>query len=125
MSKYIIALVGIGVLITSLTINYFLFNKYDAERNKVKTLELQTATLQLTLDYEHKQQEDNDKKIADFKIAIDEITAQRESYRRKMQEALKKDENLKTWADTELPGYVRESFNRVRIDEGTPSSGNR
>lgn len=121
MIKFVAALIGIGILGTSLLGNYFLLNKYDAERDKVKVLEITAATLKVTMDYERKQQQENDEKIASFKIEIDNIASQRDSYRRKMQEALKKDENLNAWASSRLPDYVRESFKRVR-DEGSSAS---
>lgn len=130
MIKYVAALVGIGILGTSLLGCYFLFNKYDAERDKVKDLEIQAATLQTTLDYERKQQAQNDQKIAEYKQSLDEIAAQRDSFRRQAQEAMKKDAKFKSWADTEIPDFVRNSLghkpsNGVRSEGNAGNPGNR
>lgn len=125
MIKYVAALIGIGILGTSLLGCYFLFNKYDAERDKVKDLEIQAATLQTTLEYERKKQAENDAKVAQFKQEIDQITAQRDLFIRKAKEAMNSDPKLKTWADTRLPEYVRNSLGRVREQGSTANSGSR
>ena len=125
MIKYAPALIGIGFLAALLVGFYLLFNKYEAERDKVKDLEIQAATLQTTLDYERKKQAENDAKVAQFKQEIDQITAQRDLFIRKAKEAMNSDPKLKSWAETPLPDYVRNSLGRVREQGNSASPSNR
>ena len=125
MIKYAPALIGIGFLAALLVGFYLLFNKHEAERDKVKDLEIQAATLQTTLDYERKKQAENDAKVAQFKQEIDQITAQRDLFIRKAKEAMNSDPKLKSWAETPLPDYVRNSLGRVREQGNSASPSNR
>ena len=125
MLKYVPALVGVGFVIALLAGIYILFNKYEDSRDQVKTLEIQAATLQTTLEYERKKQEENDTKVAQFKQEIDNITAQRDLFIRKAKEAINNDPKLKTWADTRLPDYVRNSLGGVRKQGSSANPGNR
>ena len=121
MLKYVPALVVVGFVIALLAGIYILFNKYEDSRDRVKALEIQAATLQTTLEYERKKQEENDTKVAQFKQEIDNITAQRDLFIRKAKEAMNSDPKLKTWADTRLPDYVRNSLGRMR-EQGSPAN---
>ena len=125
MNKYVVPLFFAGILVASLFVSYFFFSRYEAEKENNIKLNLEIEKTKLVLDYERKQWEENDQKIAKFKEEVDRLSAQRDSYRRQMQEAMKKDEKLNSWANTQLPDYVRESFKRMWLERNTPSTNNR
>lgn len=125
MNKNVVPLFFAGILVASLFVSYFFFSRYETEKENNIKLNLEVEKTKLVLDYERKQWEENDQKIAKFKEEVDRLSAQRDSYRRQMQEAMKKDENLNSWANTRLPDYVRESFKRMWVERNTPSPGNR
>lgn len=125
MNKYVVPLFFAGILVASLFVSYFFFSRYETEKENNIKLNLEVEKTKRVLDYERKQWEENDQKIAKFKEEVDRLSAQRDSYRRQMQEAMKKDENLNSWANTRLPDYVRESLKRMWDERNTPSPGNR
>lgn len=125
MNKYVVPLFFAGILAASLFVSCFFFSRYETEKENNIKLNLEVEKTKLVLDYERKQWEENDQKIAKFKEEVDRLSAQRDSYRRQMQEAMKKDENLNSWANTRLPDYVRESFKRMWDERNTSSTRNR
>lgn len=125
MNRYVVPLFFAGILVASLFVSYFFFSRYETEKENNIKLNLEVEKTKLVLDYERKQWEENDQKIAKFKEEVDRLSAQRDSYRRQMQEAMKKDENLNSWANTQLPDYVRESFKRMWLERSTSSTHNR
>ena len=130
MGQYTIGLVAAGVLAASIFGNWFLFKDNNAKQDEISSLKIESAITKTTLDYERKQQAQNDQKIAEYKQSLDEIAAQRDSFRRQAQEAMKKDAKFKSWADTELPDFVRSSLghkpsNGVRSEGNAGNPGNR
>ena len=130
MGQYTIGLVAAGVLAASIFGNWFLFKDNNAKQDEISSLKIESAITKTTLDYERKQQAQNDQKIAEYKQSLDEIAAQRDSFRRQAQEAMKKDAKFKSWADTELPDFVRNSLghkpsNGVRSEGNAGNPGNR
>lgn len=123
MNKYIVPLFFAGILVASLLVSYILFNKYEKEKEINTLLRSEIEGTKLVLAYELKQWKENDQKIAKFKEDIDKLSAQRDSYRRQMQEAMKKDEKLNSWANDKLPDYVRDSFKRMWLERNPPSPG--
>lgn len=123
MGQYTIGLVAAGVLAASIFGNWFLFKDNNAKQDEISSLKIESAITKTTLDYERKQQAQNDQKIAEYKQSIDEIAAQRDSFRRQAQEAMKKDAKFKSWADTELPDFVRSSLGH-KPPNGVRSEGN-
>ena len=123
MGQYAIGLVAAGVLAASIFGNYFLFKENNAKQDEISGLKIESAITKTTLDYERKQQAQNDQKIAEYKQSLDEIAAQRDSFRRQAQEAMKKDAKFKSWADTELPDFVRKSLGR-KPPNGMRGEGN-
>ena len=130
MGQYTIGLVVAGVLAASIFGNWFLFKDNNAKQDEISSLKIESAITKTTLDYERKQQAQNDQKIAEYKQSLDEIAAQRDWFRRQAQEAMKKDAKFKPWADTEIPDFVRNSLghkpsNGVRSEGNAGNPGNR
>ena len=108
--NWTLGLVGAGVLAVLVWGNVFFYNKFDNERANSQKLELSLATTELTLKHTQEKQAENDAKVAQYQEEIQKVAAQRDSYYRKAQEAMKKDAEFKTWSDTKLPAFVRSSI---------------
>ena len=121
-SKWVLPLFGVGVLAASLLGNWILYSRLDSEKAKSHKLELSLATTTLTLEHKIKEQQENDQKVLAFQQEIKNLSAQRDLYYRRTQEAMKKDEKFNSWANTELPDYARAVLDRVRQGNSASAS---
>lgn len=112
------------MLAASLLGNWFLYSRLDSEKEKSHKLELSLATTTLTLEHKIKEQQENDQKVLAFQQEIKNLSAQRDLYYRRTQEAMKKDEKFNSWTNTELPDYVRAVLDRMRQENSASPSNN-
>ena len=122
MWRFVLALVGIGVLGSSFFANWYLLQRVQALVDEKAKIEIQAASMQTALDFKEKIQQENDRRLKEFQAAVNQLTAQRDSYRRKMQEALTVDKEFSSWASGKLPAYVRESFAGMRRERESARS---
>lgn len=108
--NWTLGLVGAGILAVLVWGNVFFYNKFDNERANSQKLELSLTTTQLEFKHVLEKQAENDAKVKDYQDELQKVAAQRDSYWRKVQEAMKKDAEFKTWSDTKLPAFVRGSI---------------
>lgn len=121
-TKWVLPLFGVGVLAASLLGNWILYSRLDSEKEKSHKLELSLANTTLTLEHKIKEQQENDQKVLAFQQEIKKLSAQRDLYYRRTQEAMKKDEKFNSWANTELPDYARAVLARVRQGNSASAS---
>ena len=118
----IVVILGLGFLIASLAANYFLFrSREDLAQQKVQA-ELHAEQTQQALEVREQELKDNDAKVAQYQKEAESLRLQRDNYRRKMQEALKSDDEFSNWANAPVPVFVRESFKQLRKERKSCAS---
>ena len=124
--NWTLGLVGAGVLAVLVWGNVFFYNKFDGERANSQKLELSLVETELTLKHTKEKQAEYDAKVTQYQEEIQKVAAQRDSYYRKAQEAMKKDAEFNSWANTKLPAFVRNSLGYQWMrGESTTSPDNR
>lgn len=110
------------ILAASVGINWFLYSDNLGLSEKKAEVEIRAATLENVLEYRKTEAERNEAKLADYQKTIHTLTVQKDSYKRRMQEAMRHDKELSEWASTNLPAHIIEQLGRMRKERSQRSS---
>ena len=109
-----LSLLGVGVLGISLLGNYYLYGEVKEISEAKAKMETRATELEVTLKFKEAEYLKNDTKIAKYQEQVNQLTSQRDSYRKKTQEAMRNDASFNTWGNTLAHPYVTSSFQRLR-----------
>ena len=122
MSKLLVLALSV-LLAASFGLNYFLYRDvWKLAEDKAAQL-ADIARLNSELDYRLKERQRHEELLKEYQDKVNQISAQRDYYRRQTQEALKHDAELAQWAATRLPVFVTDTLKRLREERSKADNG--
>ena len=119
-----IGLIGlVSLLLASMFANWWLLRETSSLSGDLSVSRANEAVLRSTLETLRQQSEVADASTSEYINAIQTLRKERDSLRRAVQSARKTDADYKQWADTQLPRFVVDKYNRVH--ETSSSTGSR
>lgn len=112
----------VALLIASLLFNWYLYEEAKKLAIESTRYQIEAEGLQKSLEIKLQESKKNEETLKKYQAELNNITAQRDSYRRKMQEALKDDTEFAGWSADRLPAFVTDSFKRLRKERSDTSS---
>lgn len=118
-----IGLIGlVSLLLASMFANWWLLREASSLSGDLSVSRANEAALRSTLETLKQQSEAADASTSEYISTIQTLRKERDSLRRAVQSARKTDADYRKWADTVLPRFVVDKYNRMHKD-ATASDG--
>ena len=109
-----IGLIGlVSLLLASMFANWWLLRETSSLSGDLSVSRANEAVLRSTLETLKQQSEAADASMDEYINAIQALRKERDSLRRAVQSARKTDADYRKWADTVLPRFVVDKYNRM------------
>ena len=119
-----IGLIGlVSLLLASMFANWWLLRETSSLSGDLSVSRANEAVLRSTLETLKQQSEAADASMDEYINAIQALRKERDSLRRAVQSARKTDADYRKWADTVLPRFVVDEYNRMH--EASDPTGSR
>lgn len=119
-----IGLIGlVSLLLASMFANWWLLRETSSLSGDLSISRANEAVLRSTLETLRQQSEAADASTSEYVNTIQTLRKERDSLRRAVQSARKTDADYRKWADTVLPRFVVDKYNRMH--EGSSSASSR
>ena len=118
-----IGLIGlVSLLLASMFANWWLLRETSSLSGDLSVSRANEAVLQSTLETLKQQSEAADVSTSEYISTIQTLRKERDSLRRAVQSARKTDADYRKWADTVLPRFVVDKYNRMHEASSSASS---
>ena len=118
-----IGLIGlVSLLLASMFANWWLLRETSSLSGDLSVSRANEAVLRSTLETLKQQSEAADASTSEYINTIQALRKERDSLRRAVQSARKTDADYRKWADTVLPRFVVDKYNRVHETSSSASS---
>ena len=118
-----IGLIGlVSLLLASMFANWWLLRETSSLSGDLSVSRANEAVLRSTLETLKQQSEAADASTSEYISTIQTLRKERDSLRRAVQSARKTDADYRKWADTVLPRFVVDKYNRMHEAPSSASS---
>lgn len=118
-----IGLIGlVSLLLASMFANWWLLRETSSLSGDLSVSRANEAVLRSTLETLKQQSEAADASTSEYINTIQTLRKERDSLRRAVQSARKTDADYRKWADTVLPRFVVDKYNRMHEASSSASS---